>query len=73
MKIAQRTIDSAHPPYVIAEIGVNHDGMVDRAVALGARLIVQNDRSAILVDPNRAEFAVGTWALETDRITKEPK
>jgi predicted enzyme related to lactoylglutathione lyase len=46
---------------------------VDRAVALGARLVVQNDRSAILVDPNRAEFAVGTWALETDRITKEPK
>ena len=46
---------------------------VDRAVALGARLIVQNDRSAILVDPNRAEFAIGTWALETDRITKEPK
>jgi len=46
---------------------------VDQAVALGARLIVQNDRTAILVDPNRAEFAVGTWALETDRITKEPK
>jgi hypothetical protein len=46
---------------------------VDQAVALGARLVVQNDRTAILVDPNRAEFAVGTWALETDRITKEPK
>jgi predicted enzyme related to lactoylglutathione lyase len=41
---------------------------VDRAVALGARLIEQNDRAAILVDPNRAEFAIGTWALETDRI-----
>jgi predicted enzyme related to lactoylglutathione lyase len=46
---------------------------VDQAVALGARLIVQNDRSAILVDPNRAEFAIGTWALETDRIMKEAK
>jgi predicted enzyme related to lactoylglutathione lyase len=44
---------------------------VDRAVALGARLIEQNDRAAILVDPNRAEFAVGTWARETDRIVKE--
>ncbi len=44
---------------------------VDQAVALGARLIEQNDRAAILVDPNRAEFAIGTWALETDRIMKE--
>jgi len=44
---------------------------VDQAVALGARLIVQNDRTAILVDPNRAEFAIGTWALETDRIMRE--
>jgi predicted enzyme related to lactoylglutathione lyase len=44
---------------------------VDQAVALGARLIEQNDRAAILVDPNRAEFAIGTWALETDRIMRE--
>lgn len=44
---------------------------VDQAVALGARLIEQSDRAAILVDPNRAEFAIGTWALETDRIMKE--
>jgi hypothetical protein len=44
---------------------------VDQAVALGARLIEQNDRAAILVDPNHAEFAIGTWALETDRIMKE--
>jgi hypothetical protein len=44
---------------------------VDQAIALGARLVVKNDRTAILVDPNRAEFAIGTWALETDRITKE--
>ena len=46
---------------------------VDQAVALGARLIEQNDGAAILVDPNRAEFAIGTWALETDRIMKEPQ
>jgi predicted enzyme related to lactoylglutathione lyase len=44
---------------------------VDQAVALGARLIEQKDRAAILVDPNRAEFAIGTWALETDRIMKD--
>ena len=44
---------------------------VDQAVALGARLLEQNDRAAILADPNRAEFAIGTWALETDRIMKE--
>jgi predicted enzyme related to lactoylglutathione lyase len=44
---------------------------VDRAVALGARLVEQADRAAILVDPNHAEFAIGTWALETDRIMKE--
>ena len=44
---------------------------VDQAVALGARLIEQNDRAAILVDPSHAEFAVGTWARETDRIMKE--
>jgi predicted enzyme related to lactoylglutathione lyase len=46
---------------------------VDQAVALGARLIEQNDRAAILVDPNHAEFAIGIWALETDRIMKEPQ
>jgi predicted enzyme related to lactoylglutathione lyase len=46
---------------------------VDQAVALGARLIEQNDRAAILVDPSHAEFAVGTWARKTDRIMKEPE
>jgi predicted enzyme related to lactoylglutathione lyase len=44
---------------------------VDRAVALGARLVQQTERAAILVDPNHAEFAIGIWALETDRIMKE--
>lgn len=31
MKIGTREIGSAYEPYVIAEIGVNHDGSVDRA------------------------------------------
>lgn len=34
MKIAGRPIGAEHPPYVIAELGVNHDGSVERAEAL---------------------------------------
>jgi N,N'-diacetyllegionaminate synthase len=34
MKIGDRTIAADEPPYVIAEIGVNHDGSAERALAL---------------------------------------
>ncbi len=34
MRIADRVIGSDHPPYIIAELGVNHDGSVDRAIEL---------------------------------------
>lgn len=34
MQIHNRSIGYDHPPYVIAEIGVNHDGDLDRCVAL---------------------------------------
>jgi N,N'-diacetyllegionaminate synthase len=34
MKIAAREIRSSSPPYIIAELGVNHDGSVDRALEL---------------------------------------
>ncbi len=34
MKIAAREIGPGHPPYVIAEIGVNHDGEIARALEL---------------------------------------
>jgi N,N'-diacetyllegionaminate synthase len=34
MRIGNREIGINHPPYVIAEIGVNHDGDVNRALSL---------------------------------------
>lgn len=34
MRIADRSIDLEHPPYVIAELGVNHDGSPDRLMDL---------------------------------------
>ncbi len=34
MRIGDREIGVNHPPYVIAEIGVNHDGEVERALEL---------------------------------------
>ncbi|MBW2290047.1 MAG: hypothetical protein JRG80_04820 [Deltaproteobacteria bacterium] len=47
------------------------DTSIEQAVALGARLIDQAERSAILVDPNHAEFAIGVWTKEGDRIMQE--
>lgn len=34
MNVGERTIDTSSPPYVIAELGVNHDGYLDKAVQL---------------------------------------
>ena len=34
MNIGTRHIGAGHPAYIIAELGVNHDGRVDRALDL---------------------------------------
>lgn len=34
MLIGDRVVSPRHPPYIIAELGVNHDGSVDRALEL---------------------------------------
>lgn len=34
MKIADRPIDAAHPPYLIAEMSANHNQSIDRALAI---------------------------------------
>lgn len=34
MRIAQRHLGPGHEPYIIAELGVNHDGSVDKALAM---------------------------------------
>lgn len=46
MNIRGREISAAHPPYIIAEIGVNHDGDASRAVAL-TRLAAQAGADAV--------------------------
>ena len=56
MRIADRQIGPTEPPYVIAEIGVNHDGAVQRAIEL-----VEAARGA-------GADAVKLQLYETDRL-----
>ncbi|OGO42550.1 MAG: hypothetical protein A2W36_04085 [Chloroflexi bacterium RBG_16_58_14] len=34
IKIGDRSVGDSHPPYIIAEIGVNHNGLIDLAIEL---------------------------------------
>jgi N-acetylneuraminate synthase len=72
-QIAGRTIGDGHPPIVIAEIGINHEGLIDTAIAMadaamaaGAEIIkhqthiVEDEMSneAKLVIPGNADVSI---------------
>ncbi len=73
VNIAGRLIDKTQPAYVIAELGVNHDGKLGRAVELvqsakdaGANAIKLQLFNPDLLLSNQAELAAYQEAGETD-------
>jgi N,N'-diacetyllegionaminate synthase len=65
VRIGARHIDQNQPPYIIAEIGVNHDGAVDRAIEL-ANAAKKAGADAIKLQFFQAERLLGRAAALAD-------
>jgi predicted enzyme related to lactoylglutathione lyase len=57
-------------PYVRVEDAV---AVADRAEALGARVVMEHEKSAILVDPGGAPFGIQVWTGTSDRSVEEAR
>ncbi|MHC5022767.1 MAG: N-acetylneuraminate synthase family protein [Planctomycetota bacterium] len=77
MRIGNREIGTSEPPYIIAEIGVNHDGsgtraaeLVDAAAAAGADAVkLQLFRTDLLLSANARLAAYQAQSGATDPIS----
>lgn len=61
MRIRDRQIGSGHAPYIIAELGVNHDGSVERAIEL-ARQARETGADAIKLQLFRTDLLMSRAA-----------
>jgi len=57
-------------PYVRVE---DANAVADRAASLGARVVMRNERSAILVDPGGAPFGIQVWSGTSDKSVEEAR
>ena len=76
MQIAQRPISDRQPPYIIAEIGVNHDGSPERALEL-VDLAADAGADAVKTQWFRADMlmsaASGLAAYQRDAGERDPR